>query len=113
MAALRPHGHIQVLLGDVDADKNFGLHSLLSRPCTCEVMVSGDCSGLGQAGRGAHATGRPLRTKGGPGSHVRNRCPRGRPMGLPLGEKLVDLGHISYPMRNPRGMCRLLCLYTM
>ena len=34
---------------------------------------------------------------------------RGRPMGLPLRWKLVDLGHISYPMRNPWGMCQLLC----
>ena len=45
MAVLRPHGHIQVLLGDVEADKNLAVHSLLSRPCRCEIMVSGDCSG--------------------------------------------------------------------
>jgi hypothetical protein len=45
MAALRPHGHIQVLLRDIEAHKNLRLHSLLSRPCRCEIMVSADCSG--------------------------------------------------------------------
>ena len=73
MAILGPYGHIQVLLGDVQADKNLRLHSLLSRPCKCEIMVSGDCSG--QVKRDVA----PMLQNG-------LRSPRGRPMGLPLGE---------------------------
>jgi hypothetical protein len=48
MAALRSHGHLQVVLGDIKARKNLAVYSLLSRPCRCEIMVSSDCSGYGK-----------------------------------------------------------------